>query len=116
MRRNHLSIAGLLLAGSFALASALSAQASVTADLSPKAKAQIDSVRRAVAQFANPQTAEDAGYETVFGLVPLQGVHYVRPDLVRDGTFDLTKPPVLMYAPVNGEPKLVGVAYAYEHP
>jgi hypothetical protein len=48
--------------------------------------------------------------------VPLQGVHYVRPDLVRDSTFELAKPPVLMYAPVDGKPKLVGVAYAYEHP
>jgi hypothetical protein len=60
--------------------------------------------------------AEDSGYQPVFGSVPLQGVHYVRPDLIEVGKFDLTKPPVLMYAPVKGEPTLVGVAYAYEHP
>ena len=84
--------------------------------LSAKARAQIDSVRRSVSRFADPQVAEDAGYQPVFGLVPLQGVHYVRPDLVRDSTFNLTRPPVLMYAPVAGKPKLVGVAYAYEHP
>lgn len=84
--------------------------------LSSRARAQIDSVRRAVAPFADPHAAEDSGYQPVFGLVPLQGVHYVRPDLIRDGTFELTRPPVLMYAPVNGEPKLVGVAYAYQHP
>jgi hypothetical protein len=40
----------------------------------------------------------------------------VRPDLIKGGTFNLTQPPVLMYAPVNGAPQLVGVAYAYEHP
>ena len=84
--------------------------------LSAKAKAQIDSVRRAVAEFADPRVAEDSGYEPVFGLIPLQGVHYVRSDLIKGGKFDLTKPPVLMYAPVKGEPQLVGVAYAYQHP
>jgi len=86
------------------------------AGLTPRARAQIASVRRAVAPFADPQVAEDSGYQPVFGLVPLQGVHYVRPDLIEGGKFDLTRPPVLMYAPVNGTPKLVGVAYAYQHP
>jgi hypothetical protein len=105
------SVAALSMCASPALA-----QYSHAPGLSPKAKAQIDSVRQAVSRYADPQTAEDAGYQPVFGLVPLQGVHYVRPDLVRDSTFNLTKPPVLMYAPVAGKPKLVGVAYAYEHP
>jgi len=84
--------------------------------LSAKAKAQIDSVRQSVARFADPRVAEDSGYQPVFGLVPLQGVHYVRPDLIKNGTFSLTQPSVLMYAPVKGTPMLVGVAYAYEHP
>ena len=105
------SIAALSMFASSAIAQHAHAPA-----LSPKAQAQIDSVRQAVSRYADPQTAEDAGYQPVFGLVPLQGVHYVRPDLVRDSTFNLTKPPVLMYAPVAGKPKLVGVAYAYEHP
>ncbi len=84
--------------------------------LSAKAMAQIDTVRRAVAtRFADPRDAEDAGYQPVLGMVPLQGVHYVRPELIDNGTFDLDQPPVLMYAPVAGKPKLVGVAYAYEH-
>lgn len=94
----------------------LGAQSAKAPGLSPKAKAQIDSVRQAVAQYADPRVAEDSGYEPVFGMIPLQGVHYVRPDLIKGGQFDLTKPPVLMYAPVKGEPKLVGVAYAYQHP
>ena len=84
--------------------------------ISSKAQAQIDSVRRAVARFADPQAAEDAGFQPVFGLVPLQGVHYVKPELVRNGSFELTQPSVLMYAPVNDKPTLVGVAYAYENP
>ena len=112
-RRAHAGVfAAFLVAGS-----ALAAQTpSQSPALSLKAQAQIDSVRRAVARFADPRVAEDSGYQPVFGLVPLQGVHYVRPDLVRDGTFELTEPSVLMYAPVKGTPTLVGVAYAYEHP
>ncbi len=97
-------------------ASTLSAQAVRQPKISAKAQAQIDSVRRAVARYADPELAEDAGYQPVFGMVPLQGVHYVKPDLIRDGEFDLTQPSVLMYAPVNDKPTLVGVAYAYEHP
>ena len=94
----------------------LGAQSAQMSGLTPKAKAQIDSVRQAMAQYADPRVAEDSGYEPVFGMIPLQGVHYVRPDLIKGGQFDLTKPPVLMYAPVKGEPRLVGVAYAYQHP
>jgi hypothetical protein len=118
MRRSSFRRAGVIFpAALLLLASTLGAQtATRPAALSAKAQAQIDSVRHAVARFADPNVAEDSGYQPVFGLVPLQGVHYVRPDLVRDGTFELTKPSVLMYAPVKGTPKLVGVAYAYEHP
>jgi hypothetical protein len=114
MQKRFIYIAGVALA---AIASSLTGQSpDRSSRLTPKARAQIDTVRRAVARYASPQAAEDAGYQPVFGLVPLQGVHYVQPDLVRDGKFELARPPVLMYAPVGGEPKLVGVAYAYEHP
>lgn len=84
--------------------------------LSGKARAQIDAARRATARFATPEAAEDAGYVPVFGMVPLQGVHYVHADLVERGSFDPTRPSVLMYSTVNGKPTLVGVAYAYQHP
>lgn len=111
--RFHLAV---LLATAIVAAPTVGAQSAAEAPLTSKAKAQIDSVRQAVARFADPRVAEDSGYKPVFGLVPLQGVHYVRPDLIRGGKFELTEPSVLMYAPVKGVPKLVGVAYAYEHP
>lgn len=110
------ALGSLLGAALLALAPVHAQHSGHQADLTPRAKAQIDSVRRAVARFADPVAAEDAGYQPIFGLIPLQGVHYVRPDLVEGGKFDLTRPPVLMYAPVKGEPALVGVAYAYQHP
>ena len=34
--------------------------------------------------------------------------------LVLAGTFDLEHPPILMFAPIGGAEKLIGVAYAYE--
>lgn len=107
------AVAGL---GLIATSSLAAQSLAVPARLTPKAKAQIDSVRVAVSKYADPRVAEDSGYEPVFGLVPLQGVHYVRPDLIKSGTFNLTEPPVLMYAPVSGTPTLVGVAYAYDQP
>ena len=118
MRRCISGIASLLLGGStlFVGSTGVAQTTHHLPALSPKARAQIDTVRRAVAKYANPYTAEDAGYQPVFGMVPLQGVHYVRPELVRTGTFDLDEPSVLMYAPINGEPTLVGVAYAFDHP
>ena len=112
-RRFALSVGSLLV---FAASSLVAQPSNSAARLTPKAKAQIDSVRVAVAKYADPRVAEDSGYEPVFGLIPLQGVHYVRPDLIKAGTFNLTEPSVLMYAPVNGVPTLVGVAYAYQHP
>ncbi len=117
MQRRLIQRAGAVVAGLVLFGASLAAQTPAgSAQLTPKARAQIDTVRRAVARFADPQTAEDAGYVPVFGLVPLQGMHYVRVDLVESGKFDLAQPPVLMYAPVKGTPELVGVAYAYEHP
>lgn len=46
--------------------------------------------------------------------MPLQGEHWTNPRLVLTGTFDIEHPPILMFAPINGEQKLLGVAYAYE--
>ena len=110
MRRSSFRSAGVVFpVALLLLASSVGAQTTNRpAALSPKAQAQIDSVRRAMSRFADPRVAEDSGYQPVFGMVPLQGVHYVRPDLVRDGTFDLTEPSVLMYAPVERQARARG--------
>lgn len=81
-----------------------------------KAKAQIEAARRAAAPLSTPVAARAAGYVPVFGNVPLQGEHFVRMDLVESGRFVVGRPPVLMFAPVDGKPRLVGAAYAYLHP
>ncbi|MBV9772611.1 MAG: hypothetical protein JO040_01590 [Gemmatimonadetes bacterium] len=84
--------------------------------LTAKARAQLGEARRATAALATPEAAVAAGYRPMFGYVPLQGEHYVRLDLVAGDHFDPAQPSVLMFAPMDGRPKLVGVAYAYAHP
>jgi hypothetical protein len=84
--------------------------------LSAKARAQLDAARRATAALSTPEAARAAGFRPMFGHVPLQGEHYVRVDRVLSGRFDVAEPSVLMFAPVDGTPTLVGVAYAFLHP
>jgi hypothetical protein len=84
--------------------------------LTAKARAQIAEARRAVAPLGTPEAARAAGYSPMFGNVPLQGEHFVRMDLVRGDRFDPSHPSVLIFAPVDGRPALVGAAYAYLHP
>jgi hypothetical protein len=81
--------------------------------VSAAARAQLASARAAVESLGTPEAARAAGYRPMFGNVPLQGEHYVRVDLVLGGRFDLAAPSVLMFAPVEGKPTLVGAAYAY---
>jgi hypothetical protein len=100
-------VAGVLLAGTVAARGP---------EPTPKARAQLEQVRRAAAAFPTPEAARAAGYEPVFGHVPLQGEHFVRTDLVAGDRFDPRHPPVLIYAPVDGRPALVGAAYAYLRP
>ena len=84
--------------------------------LTAAARAQLAAVRRATAAYATPEAARAAGFRPVFGQGPLQGEHYVRVDRVLADTFDVERPSVLMFAPVDGRPTLVGVAYAMLHP
>jgi hypothetical protein len=88
-----------------------------TKPLSARARAEIAELEAAVAALKTPELARAAGFQPVLGLIPTMGVHWVNPQRVRDGSrFDLTKPDHLMFAPVQGEPRLVGVAYAYRGP
>jgi hypothetical protein len=82
--------------------------------LSRLALDQIAEARRVAADYDTPEKARAAGYRPRFGNVPLQGEHFSNPQLVFTGTFDIEHPPILMFGSVNGEQKLIGVAYAYE--
>jgi hypothetical protein len=87
------------------------------AGLSERARAQLKELQASVASMATPDAAKAAGFRPVLGLIPTMGVHWVNPSRVRDRAhFDLGKPDHLMFAPVNGEQKLVGIAFAYHAP
>lgn len=88
-------------------------QMAMAAPLTQRVMEQVATAKRAAAELDTPDKARAAGYRPRFGDVPLQGEHWTNPILVLKGTFDIDHPPMLMFAPVGGEQKLLGVAYAY---
>ncbi len=73
-------------------------------------------VREATRQFIDVNNAGPAGYEPFLGCVSgpdhgAMGVHYVNGALVGDGQIDATHPEALIYEPMNGKMRLVGVEY-----
>ena len=68
--------------------------------------------QRAVAGLTTPEAAIAAGFRPALGDIPGMGVHYVNVERGRDG-IHVGQPDHLMFAPVDGEQKLVGAAYAF---
>ena len=84
--------------------------------LSDLARAQIDSARTVIKHYDTPAKAIAAGYRPVLGDVPLQGVHYVNRAVLSAGTFELSRPSMLLFSPVGDTVALVGAAYGYHVP
>jgi hypothetical protein len=73
-------------------------------------------VREATRQFIDVNNAGPAGYEPFLGCVSgpdhgAMGVHYVNGMLVGDGQIDATHPEALIYEPMKGKMRLVGVEH-----
>lgn len=73
---------------------------------------RIDSVQSAVTSLRSTEAAHAAGYRPVLGDIPTMGVHWVRPGSARDA-IDVREPDHLLFASIEGEERLVGVAYAF---
>jgi len=76
----------------------------------------VQEVRNATRQFLDVNNAGPAGYKPAFGCVTgpdhgAMGIHYVNGDLVGDGKIQLDHPEALIYEPVGGKRRLVGVEY-----
>ncbi|HEY1576973.1 MAG TPA: hypothetical protein VGF82_07870 [Terracidiphilus sp.] len=76
----------------------------------------VQTVREATARYTDVNNATAEGYGPLFGCVSgsdhgAMGVHYVNPTLLGPTTMDATQPQALIYEPVNGEMKLVGVEF-----
>lgn len=87
------------------------------ASSSPELDAQLEEVRAATARYRDHAAAIRDGYEQ-FGRLegPLMGEHWYDSDIVEQ-PLDLSRPSTLMYATIDGERELVGVAYTvYRRP
>ncbi len=80
--------------------------------ISAKAREQIAEVERAVAQMDTPAKARAPGFRPALGMIPTMGVHWVSMTRMPEGA-NLLVPDHLLFSPVNGEQRLVGVAYAF---
>lgn len=77
--------------------------------------ALVQTVREATRQYLDINNATADGYGQFLGCVSgsdhgAMGVHYVNPNLM-NGTIDAKHPQALIYEPVNGRMKLVGVEF-----
>jgi hypothetical protein len=73
-------------------------------------------VRQATLPFIDVNAATSAGYSPFLGCVSgpdhgAMGVHYVNGPLVSDGEIDAYRPEALIYEPLAGKMRLVGVEY-----
>ncbi|QCX01930.1 hypothetical protein FGM00_18085 [Aggregatimonas sangjinii] len=72
----------------------------------------VHQVRAATAQYTDVNVATNEGFFDASGFVPNMGHHYVLPARM-DGTFELEKPEIILYAPdSNGNMEFVAVEYA----
>jgi hypothetical protein len=76
----------------------------------------VEMVRTATRPFIDVNTATAANYQPFLGCVSgpdqgAMGIHYVNGDLVGDGQIDVNHPEALIYEPVGGALRLVGVEF-----
>src|SRR5438105_4765206 len=76
----------------------------------------VATVRNATQQYENVNAATAANYQPLFGCVTgpdhgAMGVHYINLPLVGDGEVDAMHPEALIYEPVSGAMRLVGVEF-----
>jgi hypothetical protein len=68
--------------------------------------------REGTGRYADRAVAIADGYRRVGQDFPAMGEHWAHPGLVFAGRVDPARPAILVYTPVAGAPRLVGVAYA----
>lgn len=113
------SVISLLLLGGLVMPASLLAQESHHEDAgSPVTTSSelVQTVRTSTAQFIDVNNATAAGYGPFLGCVSgpdhgAMGIHYVNGTLVGDGQLDPSHPEALIYEPLNGKLRLVGVEF-----
>lgn len=72
----------------------------------------LDVARKATEGYENRSAAIAAGYRRIGRDFPSMGEHWLSPRLIVEGMFDVSRPSVLTYVTVDGQPVLMGVVYA----
>ncbi|MCA1559300.1 MAG: hypothetical protein LC753_16695 [Acidobacteria bacterium] len=72
----------------------------------------IESARAGTDKYRDQAAAIRDGYRRIGRDFPAMGEHWIRINLVFDGTFDASRPEVLNYVVIDGKPRLLGVGYA----
>jgi hypothetical protein len=72
----------------------------------------VDRARAATAPYADRAVAIEEGYRRIGPEIPAMGEHWVQVRNLLDPSIDPDHPEILAYAIVDGEPRLVGIAYA----
>ena len=80
--------------------------------LTPKARDQIAALEQALSGLSTPEAAAAAGFQPALGVIPTMGEHWVNYQRMMDKV-DPLQPEQLMFSPVGGKMRLVGVAYAF---
>jgi hypothetical protein len=78
----------------------------------PAVEAFLEVARRATSRYQRRTEAIRDGYRLLGPDFPGMGEHWIHPGLMVGARFDPARPQVLTYANVQGEPRLLGVAYA----
>ncbi|HEX9084220.1 MAG TPA: hypothetical protein VF836_05750 [Gemmatimonadaceae bacterium] len=84
----------------------------VTPHNDPSIDSLLGVARRASEAFSDRSAAISAGYRRVGMDFPSMGEHWVNPSLVLEEKFDVSRPAILTYTVVRGQPLLLGVVYA----
>ncbi|HWP45271.1 MAG TPA: hypothetical protein VNO14_18660 [Blastocatellia bacterium] len=81
--------------------------------ISNATRRELARARRATARYHDIEKALEDGYVDINVFIPQMGYHYLRPSIL-DGTFDIEKPELLVYAltPNSRCLRLVAVEYA----
>jgi hypothetical protein len=80
--------------------------------LSASDRELIRTIESSVQSLNTPRAARAAGFRPTLGNIPTMGVHWVHSGRMGEG-LDIRRPDHLLFAPVDGEDRLVGVAYAF---
>lgn len=84
----------------------------VAAAMTFSVPAFIESARAGTDKYRDQAAAISDGYRRIGRDFPAMGEHWIRINLVFDGTFDASRPEVLNYVVIEGKPRLLGVGYA----